>query len=200
MRYKLIKFCLLSILAFAAVANANERTGAATVTPQQISIAIRQALRGSRLQGLTFADDTVAVSSVPAKSNLPDLQVVRITVDPKTNTLSARLRCPHRACLPFYATVEDVKGVELLSRESLLLSTVLPHSRRVSPSRPKLVHAGQIAKMAIASPGIRISMEVICLQSGIAGDSVRVRDIRTGKVFLAQVDSAGALTRNGGSQ
>lgn len=116
-------------------------------------------------------------------SPLRGVIVLRSTFDPGLGLWEVRLQCvPRTACLPALAIVE--------SPDKNLFRT-----GTASPTSPVLqVRAGQ-RKQLLADVGtIRIREAVVCLQSGHAGEQIRVRELNGRKVLHATILPDGSLS------
>jgi hypothetical protein len=198
----LLVFVTISIVSWAqSVGPGNHSRELRFVTQRQVHAALLDSLRGTEFAVLNFGDADVAISAVPVKVPAPDLQVFRLTADPKRGVIEARLRCLRQECLPFCANVQ-VSLPDSMDRLSFSIPTT-PPTERVIPlgkRQPPLMLAGEAAKLFVFTPGIRISMPVISLQSGELGQLIRLRAVATGKVLLGRVESKGVLSSRGVGQ
>jgi hypothetical protein len=97
----------------------------------------------------------------------------------------ARIGCERAMdCLPFYAEIEFPSSVEAeqFSTQTHTVSTV-PRRRPDTP----IVRGGSIAELEIRVRAIRLLLHVRCLQSGAAGDTIRVLDESTKRIYRAKV-------------
>lgn len=205
--YRELLLCALSVTVSAGAGAQSIDMGdrpekASLVTQRQVRATLMESLRGTNLEALNFSEADVVVSAVPVKVPAPDLQVVRVTADPKRGVIDARLRCLRQECLPFCASVRPVTLPTSVNGQpfSILMSPRTERSGRLSKARPPLVSAGDAAKLFVVTPGIRISIPVICLQPGGVGQFIRLRAVTTGKVLMGKVESKGVLSSQGAGQ
>jgi Chaperone for flagella basal body P-ring formation len=84
---------------------------------------------------------------------------------------------------------------------SFLVSTAMPLSlSHVAMARQSLrrngktlARAGESALLSINGVNLRISLRVICLEPGLLGQTIRVRDANSRRIFRAEVVGSGAL-------
>lgn len=105
--------------------------------------------------------------------------------------LKVELRCQdNHECLPFYVLVHGLDRVNL----------VLPEKRvqpvTVAKVQQNLIRGGDRATLILESRDSRISMPVICLQSGVRGQTIRVASTDRRQVFDAEIVATGVLKGN----
>ena len=115
------------------------------------------------------------------------LEVTAVSWNRSGNDLEFRLRCVERnACSSLLVRVVAPPG---FSGDSRLDSVV--HNPATAPglplNRPVLVKAGEAAILSTQSGGISISLQVIALQRGALGQTVRARDPSSKRIFEARV-------------
>jgi hypothetical protein len=102
--------------------------------------------------------------------------------------LKVKLRCrDNHECLPFYVLVHGLDQAHL----------ILPE-RRAQPlaaavASQNLIRGGDHATLILESPDSRISMPVICLQSGVRGQTIRVASTDRKQFFEAEIVATGML-------
>jgi hypothetical protein len=105
--------------------------------------------------------------------------------------VKVELRCQdNQACLPFYVLVHGLDGVNLKlpeKRAQLVTAARAPQS---------LIRGGDHATLILESRDSRISMPVICLQSGQRGQTIRVSSTDRKQVFAAEIVATGMLKGN----
>jgi flagella basal body P-ring formation protein FlgA len=57
-----------------------------------------------------------------------------------------------------------------------------------------VLKAGQRATLLLSDPGFRATIPVVCLQTGLPGVDIRVRDEISGRIYRAQVADGGEVT------
>jgi Chaperone for flagella basal body P-ring formation len=105
--------------------------------------------------------------------------------------LKVELRCQdNHECLPFYVLVHGLDRVNL----------VLPEKRAQPLTAAKvpqnLIRGGDHATLILEGRDSRISMPVICLQSGARGQTIRVASTDRKQVFDAEIVATGMLKGN----
>ena len=65
-------------------------------------------------------------------------------------------------------------------------------AKAATPEKP-LVRPGEAVTLLWDQDGIRLVVPAICLDKGTAGDAVRARIVRGGRLVRAVVESAGRL-------
>jgi hypothetical protein len=132
---------------------------------------------------------SVVTSSV-AKPRLRVVELAKLTPE----SLRMRLQCnTNRECLPFLAILHVASQAE---RDQILAlwHQRSPQSRdahmtaRLSPA-PNIVRAGSAVKLLIDGKNMRITVPVVCLQSGRQGQTIRVASSDRKRVYQAQVIS-----------
>jgi Chaperone for flagella basal body P-ring formation len=157
--------------------------------------ALRSALVQQRLEGIHFDESAISFPLIEGNSNI---RITRMTFDPTNNLLEARVQCEKRGCLPFYVRVQPVSVREGLPARTVV---VLPaKGDRAAPRGGKLVKAGQSAMLVVNRPGLRISIPVVCLQSGAVGEVIRARTAGNGSMLMGRVRGKGLLSGMDGAR
>ncbi len=110
------------------------------------------------------------------------------------DTWKAELRCSdQRACLPFYVLVQaETAG----AFDGLPTLQGRPFARRNVPLFPRrqiLMRNGDLATLVFENPSIRITMPVICLESGNRGQTIRVESTDHKRFFKGEIVKPGLL-------
>ncbi len=63
----------------------------------------------------------------------------------------------------------------------------------IGAGQPLLCRAGQIQMVQLSSAAMTVHLRVRCMDDGVAGSTIRVRDLRRGQIFLATVQENGNL-------
>ena len=167
----------------------------ASGTPERATITRGQIVNALVTNGIHVSEGQVyPLAEITASGpGAPRLEVV--SVRPQNgNTANVRLKCANtRLCLPFYVLIhwqdpDQVKDA-LLSGHLRTLSSAETLSRE-----EMLVKSGRTATLVLERENSRITMPVLCLQSGARGQSVRVRSKDSNKVYLATVIASGLVT------
>jgi hypothetical protein len=131
------------------------------------------------LPGFAQANVTL-LTPVTARVKSPDMEVVQIVRQPGISYVQLRCR-PTSDCLPFYVAVNAPIPAEFAGNHS-----------PAHHSEPALVTAGNKALLVVEQGIVRLSIPVICLQTGRRAQAVRVRT-KHNRILLAQVIGAGLL-------
>jgi len=107
----------------------------------------------------------------------PELTAVRRSALPGGRVLF-RMRCRLQRCLPFYASARVPAGSVLTKRAE-------------RPGEKPLLRANDRAMLRIVSEGMRISVPIVCLEDGRAGETIKVRTADTRDHWRAVVAEAG---------
>src|SRR5579884_833154 len=145
----------------------------------------------------------------PRVASGASFSVVAEEWDARAHTLQLRLACePRRDCMPFFVTARfhgsdrDLRqlGTRFIrERRAPPAQALLAETREVAPVRPRkkaapvLTSAGSQASMTVEAPGLHIFTQVICLERGVAGQIIRVRNVESKRVLRAQVVGAGQV-------
>jgi hypothetical protein len=131
------------------------------------------------------------LSHVDATGQTPTLLVASIE-SMNAGTAKVKLRCTdNRECIPFYVLVHDVKGPGALAKPFVANS-----QRPAVDSTRRLVRGGDRATLILETADSRISFPVICLQSGIRGERIRVASADRKRFYRAEVVAPGMLRGN----
>lgn len=110
------------------------------------------------------------------------------------DTWKVELRCSDpRVCLPFYVLVQAGRsgafdGISAL-RSGPLARRNVSHSLR----KQILMRNGDPATLVFENPSVRITMPVICLQSGNRGQTIRVVSTDHKRFFKAEIVNPGLV-------
>ena len=168
--------CCLLLLGTSALAEKRPRFD---VSPQRVAAALAAAGVSATAGQVRFLDPVTALVQDPR------LQVVRVG-NWTGGALKAELRChDHRACLPFYV---------LLGGGTADAQGGTPQ-KGVTDSLDKsaLMRDGDPATLLFEGSTLRISMPVICLQSGNRGQTIRVASTDHKRFFSAEIVGSGLL-------
>lgn len=152
----------------------NTQQVAAAVTSMGVDVAPEQ---------VTFLAEVVATTSAPHLT-------VRSMQRWGNQKMMARLACESTdQCLPFFVTLKVSPGTQGGS----LPAQVAPPAVVPPAVKHFVVKSGTPATLLLDGEKIHIRMAVICLESGAAGQTIRVTDRDRKVVFHAQVVDGGLL-------
>jgi hypothetical protein len=125
--------------------------------------------------------------------NLKESAEVRVlsVTNRADGALNVKLRCQdNHECLPFYVLVHG------LDRVNLILPGSQPQPIAAAIAPQNLIRGGDHATLILESRDSRISMPVICLQSGVRGQKIRVASTDRRQYFNAEIVATGMLKGN----
>lgn len=127
----------------------------------------------------------------------PALEVRAVNWDPGRRLLQFCLRCVKSAACHDFLVYLTPQGI--LARQlgrlgwSTNLATKTHTATEETADSPILIEAGRKARLLMQGDGIQISVQVICLERGRAGQKIRVRETGSPQIFRAQVVSRDLL-------
>lgn len=153
-------------------------------------------------QRVTEALATAGVAATPAQVKFlspvsstvenSDLEVVNVSTW-VGDTAKVELRChDHRACLPFYVLLSHAGTADLRGAHSTATNS-RPGTRIPVPATQAVIRNGDSATVVFEDTALRITMPVICLESGSRGQKIRVVSTDHKRYFKAEVVQAGLL-------
>jgi hypothetical protein len=116
------------------------------------------------------------------------LALTRTAWNPALATWDVSARCVHAAdCVPFF--------VRMPERNSRFEKRSASHSTaaKTTVMQKPLVRPGETVTLLWDQGGIRLVVPAVCLDKGTAGEAVRARIVRGGRMVRAVVESAGRL-------
>jgi flagella basal body P-ring formation protein FlgA len=140
------------------------------------------------LAGVVVAPDQIELlSGIHKTKESASVQVVS-TTGSSAGTVKVKLRCQdNHECLPFYVLVHSLD-------KPIVASARLRAVSAVEASAPQnIIRGGEHATLVLESPDSRMSLPVICLQSGILGQTIRVASPDHRQLFDAVVVAPGTL-------
>ena len=179
----------LLILASAVVAHA-------AGVPQRTAITREQIASALSANGIIVShDQVVSLSDMTASSKAPHLQVVGVETQ-SANTAHVRLKCASTdVCLPFYVLLhwQDPDQATNTLRKWQVRNPAQADNEQL-PKEEIVVHRGKAVVLVLASRHARITLPVLCLQNGARGQSVRVMNRDSKRIYLATVIAPGLVT------
>ncbi len=148
-RYVVSSLLLLSIGMRADVARGPNAIG--HVRRADVACAVRDALVKLGLGNVVILDEDVLVATVPTTTTAPVIEVEQLQIDSETPTVVVRLRCLHNQCLPFYARLKQVVGLQNHDGGRLLLPRT-----HVTTKLPVVVKMGAKTRLHYAKNGLLI--------------------------------------------
>jgi hypothetical protein len=163
-------------------------TGQTTVA--RTALSAHRVADAMELAGVVVNPDQIEFLS--GKSNLEEnttLRVLSVTHSPAGDS-KVKLRCrDNRECLPFYVLVH---GLDRMNLDGPQVHTV-PAMPAVAASSTSVVRGGDRATLILESSDSRMNLPVICLQSGVRGQTIRVASLDHRQFFDAEIVSTGML-------
>jgi hypothetical protein len=161
----------------------------AAVAPTAVST--RQIVDAMASAGIIVnADQIELLSAVNRAASTTTMRVVSVSDRTAgTDTIKAKLRChDNRECLPFYVLVHGVDTATQLGAHAV------PAVK--DASLQNVVRGGDHATLVLQSADSRMSLPVICLQSGMRGQTIRAASLDRKRFYAAEVVAAGTLKGN----
>jgi hypothetical protein len=177
------KFISILILSAAVAWPAVAATGHNAITTQQIAAAINSA--GIKVS----ADQVVLLTDVTATTNDPALKVESMERW-GDRRLRVRLNCAKEGeCLPFFVAVNWSEA------EAGRLAVADLSSSAISKTGPNayVVRAGSPAILLIEGDHIHIQIQVVCLENGAAGQTIRATSKDHRQTYTAKVGEDAVL-------
>jgi flagella basal body P-ring formation protein FlgA len=149
---------------------------------------VQQVVDALALAGVVVAPAQVEfLSGIRSTKESASLQVVS-TSNSSADTVKVKLRCQdNHECLPFYVLVHSLDKLNVGS------ATLKAVSAAEADVPPNIIRGGEHATLVLESPDSRMSLPVICLQSGAVGQTIRVASPDHRQLFDAVVVAAGIL-------
>ena len=177
------KTILLSFLAATLpVAFAFGASARYPISKQQVAVAVSA-------MGVEVSPDQVTlVAEVVASTNAPHLTVSSMQRW-GSQRMMARLQCASSdECLPFFVSLKVDSGV---GGGPSVVRASMPAT--VSTPKHFLVKSGMPATLLLDGQRVHIRLAVVCLESGVAGQTIRATDRDRKVIFRAQVVDGGLL-------
>jgi hypothetical protein len=179
---KIFRPSLICISILAAALSALALPGRYAITTERVAAAVSS-------NGTQITPDQVTLfTNVVASVANPELKVQSISRAGDGQAI-ARIACADSTqCLPFMVTlhISNATNVEIASNK--------PEYYGV-PSRPTqfVVRQGATTALYLDGTHVHISLSAICLENGIAGQTIRATSLDRHQVFTVQVASDGTL-------
>jgi hypothetical protein len=174
-------------LLVAIVVPATAAPGRVLITTDQVAAAISAAAM------IVSPEQVTLLTEVVAKSDAPTLKVE--SIEPwGTHRIKVRLGCADQdECLPFYVAIhfDQENGSKLAGSHSDGLSSV--NTRPGQGSQAFVVRAGSRAILLIDGGHVHVRLNVVCLENGAAGQSIRVECKDPKQTYIAKVVNGGVL-------
>jgi hypothetical protein len=176
--------------ALSKMANAGtSATDRFAITPEHVSRVLNSAGIAAKTEEVQF------LSTVNSAGQNPQLTVVNVSTW-RDGNLKALLRCQNiRECLPFYVVLRDKKApIQTSSFYNVLHESFVSQKKINGKSAEKpLVVGGQHAMLVINTRNSRITLPVICLESGRKGETIRLASPDKKQKYEGEVVQAGVL-------
>jgi hypothetical protein len=158
------------------------------ITTEQIADAVRHV-------GMEISPQQIAMmSDVVASSADPELRVQSIQPVAGDRAI-VRLQCARVSqCLPFFVSLH-LSGTSATQPAAAAVRSAAPPVLPVTTSSPApvLVRRGSVATLDLDGEHVHISIPVISLENGSAGQSIRVTDRNHKQTYMAQVVDSGVV-------
>jgi len=173
----------------AITAAATQSAARFSISPQSVAAALTSAGVPATAAQVRF------LSQVRATAENADLQVINVAKW-TGNSVKVELRCHyHRVCLPFYVLLGSAGTADTPGRAMApgAGTSEKPGGLIAIPAARVLMRDGDPATLVFEDNALRITMPVICLQSGNRGEKIRVVSTDHKRFFKAEIVQAGLL-------
>jgi flagella basal body P-ring formation protein FlgA len=171
------------LMSMAVMPAAIGQTGAARSV-----ISVRHVADAMASAGIAVNPDQIELlSGISASRETASVQVVSVT-DRTAGTVKVKLRCQdNQECLPFYVLVHGIEAVSVGRASARRVPAVKADSLQ------NIIRGGDHATLILESPDSRMSLPVICLESGVRGQRIRVTSPDHRQFFDAEVVASGMV-------
>jgi flagella basal body P-ring formation protein FlgA len=177
---KLVCFALILVAAVPAAMSQSDAVRSVISTRQ---VADAMAVAGIAVN----VNQIELLSGTSSTRENADVRVVSVT-DQTAGAVKVKLRCQdNQECLPFYVLVHGLDRVNLSST----IVRAVPAVKASSPQN--VIRGGDHATLILESPDSRMRLPVICLQSGVRGQTTRVASPDRRQLFNAEIIAPGIL-------
>ena len=164
------------------------------ISPERISSVLQQAGIRAKSTQVEF------LSPVSSMAENPQLTIVNIARW-RDGKFKALLRCRNnRECLPFYVVIHDNDTITPAVSANFLSAIQGEFSTKRKPRKrlaeKPLVRGGQRATLIMKNRNLRITLPVICLESGKRGETIRLSSPDRKQKYTGEVVEAGLLEGN----
>lgn len=178
-----------------------QRTGW-SVSSEMVLGTLKRTLAGQGRSAAGLPDAALWQWPMPvvAAAQDPVLELRGMKWDRRTSALEVRMRCAEvSACGSFLVRAPMSRpDFDAVASSSFPLQAPAHLARSQSRARatagPVLAQAGRPATLLLEGDGMRIKLQVVCLDRGRLGQTVRARDSVGRKVYVAEVAGPGLLT------
>jgi hypothetical protein len=166
----------------------------ATAAPGRVLITTDQVAATISAAAMIVSPEQVTLlTEVVAKSNTPSLRVE--SIEPwGSHRIKVRIGCSDQdECLPFYVAVhfDQENGAKLAGSHSDGSSSI--NSRPSQGPQSFVVRAGSRAVLLIDGGHVHVRLNVVCLENGATGQSIRVECKDPKQTYIARVVNGGVL-------
>lgn len=155
------------------------------------AISTRQVADAMVAAGIVVNPDQIELlSGVGTARGHASMRVVSV-MNGNAGIAKVKLRCrDNHECLPFYVLVRGLDEGKLGSARER------PAPRANASALQNVIHGGDHATLFVETPNFRMTVPVICLQSGVHGQRIRVASLDRKRYYDAEVVAAGILKGN----
>jgi len=157
------------------------------ISPQSVAEALASAGVSAAASQVRFLSQ---VTSTVENSGLEVMHASKWT----GNSVKVELRCrDHHACLPFYVLLGNPDAADPRVSRASAIALPQPGALVPIPATQVLMRDGDPATLVFESSALRITMPVICLESGGRGQKIRVVSTDHKRFFKGEIVQAGLL-------
>jgi flagella basal body P-ring formation protein FlgA len=159
---------------------------------ERFSVSPEAVVQTIRARGLQIEQQQVSfLASITATRAEPQLRIVGARkLD--TSRTAVQMSCESNAvCLPFYVILHGDSA-----EQYRVLTQPIPGAKGKRLPRPvekPCIRTGDRASLVMENQDMRITVQVIALQNGRTGDTIRVTDTERKKLYRAEVSGPGLL-------
>lgn len=160
----------------------------AFAAPEHYAISAEQVAATVSRTGMQVSPAQVTLlTDVVATKEFPVLKVR--TIERWSNErMMARLECENQhECLPFVVGLRVIQGAAAASPAVLPQGAMLFNSESRPSPKDFVVRSGSVATLMLDSDRVHIRLSVICLESGVPGQTIRVTGKDRKLVYRAEV-------------
>ena len=175
-----IGFCVLSLAVPAMAVSARYAIGNIQVVAALNSYGVQ-----AKVEDVTVPADVLATTPEPVLNigSLQHLSDQRVVV---------RMQCEHPdQCLPFIAILNTSRDASFGASVDAIANALTPQS--IAVSRQIVVRNGSPVSLLLDGQHIHIRLQVISLENGAIGQTIRVSDKDQHRVYTAQVVESGVV-------
>lgn len=162
---------------------------AAIGQPARGRISVQQVADALAASGIAVNSTQIELfSGITSAAENATMRVVSVS-DQSAGAMKVKLRCQNnQQCLPFYVLVRGLDGKTIATANARALPIV-----NANALPQNVIHGGDRATLILESADSRMSLPVICLESGARGQKIHVASPDHRQFFDAEIVATGML-------